>query len=191
MIGKGIFLTTKEINQMSQVPEFVFVNCCFLGRVDGAAESLSQQHYKLAANLGVQLIEMGVKAVIAAGWAVDDNSALLFSETFYKEMFAGESFGDAVQKGRNECFEKYPNNNTWGAYQCYGDQFYKFTVHINTKTKTYSYILAMEAEVDLNNLYNKVTDGRHDSEALAEELKDISKGKINADYKTKVYVAKK
>ena len=175
VIGNGIFLTTKEINQMSQVPEFVFVNCCFLGRVDGAAESLSQQHYRLAANLGVQLIEMGVKAVVAAGWAVDDNSALLFSETFYKEMFAGTAFGDAVQIARSECFEKYPNNNTWGAYQCYGDQFYKFTVHSNVKNKIYNYILAMEAEVDLNNLYNKVTDGRHDIETLAEELNDISK----------------
>ena len=175
VIGNGIFLTTKEINQMSQVPEFVFVNCCFLGKIDGAAEVVSQQHYKLAANLGVQLIEMGVKSVVAAGWAVDDNSALLFSETFYKEMFAGATFGDAVQRARSECFEKYPNNNTWGAYQCYGDQFYKFTTHSNTKNKTYSYILPMEAEVDLGNLYNRATDGRHETETVIAELKDISK----------------
>ena len=173
VIGKGIFLTTKEINQMSQVPEFVFINCCFLGKVDGDTEALSQQHYKLAANLGVQLIEMGVKAVIAAGWAVDDNSALLFSETFYKEMFAGATFSDAVQKARSECFNNYPDNNTWGAYQCYGDQFYKFTIHSNTKNKAYSYVLPMEVEVDLNNLFNKVTDGRHDADALLEELKVI------------------
>lgn len=176
VIGKGIFLTTKEINQMSQVPEFVFVNCCFLGKVDEAAEAMSQQHYKLAANLGVQLIEMGVKAVIAAGWAVDDNSALLFSETFYKEMFTGATFSDAVLKARSDCFEKYPTNNTWGAYQCYGDQFYKFTTHYNSKNKAFSYILPMEAEVDLNNLHNKVIDGRHnDIDALTDELKDISK----------------
>ena len=176
VIGKGIFLTTKEINQMSQVPEFVFVNCCFLGKVDGMAETMMQQHYKLAANLGVQLIEMGVKAVIAAGWAVDDNSALLFSETFYKEMFNGATFSDAVLKARSECFDKYPTNNTWGAYQCYGDQFYKFKVKANSKNKYFSYVLPMEAEVDLNNLYNKIIDGRHSStDELEDELKDISK----------------
>ena len=175
VIGDGIFLTTKEINQMSQVPEFVFVNCCFLGKVSGEAEEQSQQHYKLAANLGVQLIEMGVKAVIAAGWAVDDNSALLFSETFYKEMFAGATFTDAVQRGRSECFEKYPQNNTWGAYQCYGDQFYKFTAVNSVKNKTYSYILTMEAEVDLNNLHNKITAGRYEADDMLEELKAISK----------------
>ena len=175
VIGKGIFLTTKEINQMSQVPEFVFINCCFLGKTDGLAEAITQQHYKLAANLGVQLIDMGVKAIIAAGWAVDDNSALLFSETFYKEMFAGASFADAVQKARSECFDKYPNNNTWGAYQCYGDQFYKFTVHSNTKDKQYTYVLPMEAEIDLNNLYNKISDKRYTEKALLDELLAIGK----------------
>ncbi|MCW3092002.1 MAG: Lecithin:cholesterol acyltransferase [Ferruginibacter sp.] len=174
VIGKGIFLTTKEINQMSQVPEFVFINCCFLGKVDGASETLSQQHYRLAANLGVQLIEMGVKAVIAAGWAVDDNSALLFAETFYTEMFAGATFSDAVLKARSECFEKYPDNNTWGAYQCYGEHFYKFTTHSVKKGKAYSYILTMEAEIDLTNLYNKVMDGRYELDWYLEELKAIS-----------------
>ena len=175
LIGNGIFLTTKELNQMSQVPEFVFVNCCFLGKVDGAAEEQAQIHYRLAANLGVQLIEMGVKAVIAAGWAVDDDSALLFSETFYKQMFAGATFSDAVLRSRSECFEKYPQNNTWGAYQCYGDQFYKFTNYSTIKNKTYSYILNMEAEVDLTNLHNKVTAGKYEEDILADELKAISK----------------
>jgi hypothetical protein len=40
VIGKDIFLTTAEIAQMSSVPEFVFVNCCFLGKTDGFAEEL-------------------------------------------------------------------------------------------------------------------------------------------------------
>jgi len=175
VIGNGIFLTTKEINQMSQVPEFVFVNCCYLGKVDGDAEAKAQLHYKLAANLGVQLIEMGVKAVIAAGWAVDDNAALLFAETYYKEMFNGANFSDAIQKARSECFEKYPDNNTWGAYQCYGDQFYRFTASAVTKNKIFSYILPMEAEVDLLNLYNKISESKLEVEELLEELIEISK----------------
>lgn len=174
VIGKGIFLTPKEINQMSLVPEFVFINCCFLGKVDGVAETLSQQRYKLAANLGVQLIEMGVKAVVAAGWAVNDDAALLFSEVFYQEMFAGANFGDAVQQARSKCFDKFPGTNTWGAYQCYGDQFYKFTVRSSSKTKHYNYVIPMEAEIDLNNLFNKTIAGRHTADALMDELKSIS-----------------
>jgi hypothetical protein len=175
VIGNNIFLTAKEINQMSQVPEFVFINCCFLGKVDGDAENNAQLHYKLAANIGVQLIEMGVKAVVAAGWAVDDDAALLFSETFYKEMFDGAGFGEAVQQARSQCFEKYPHTNTWGAYQCYGDQFYKFTVKTSNKNKTYNYVIPMEAEIDLVNLNNKVLSGRYTKDEMAAELQQISK----------------
>ncbi len=174
VIGNGIFLTPREINQMSLVPEFVFINCCFLGKVNGVEETLSQQRYKLAANLGVQLIEMGVKAVIAAGWAVNDDAALLFSEVFYKEMFAGAAFGEAVQAARSQCFNKFPNTNTWGAYQCYGDQFYKFTIQAVAKNRQYNYVIQMEAEIDLNNLYNKAIAGRHTQDAMMEELKAIS-----------------
>ncbi|HVG40756.1 MAG TPA: CHAT domain-containing protein, partial [Chitinophagaceae bacterium] len=174
VIGENLFLTSKEINQMSQVPEFVFVNCCHLGAVSEEAEKKSQQLYKLAANIGVQLIEMGVKAVIAAGWAVDDASALLFSETFYKKMFAGMPFGEAVKTARAACYNKYKNNNTWGAYQCYGDQFYKFTNISVSKPKKPSYILPMEVEVDMNNIANKVESDRFKKEELLDELTMIS-----------------
>ncbi len=174
VIGNNLFLTSKEINQMSQVPEFVFVNCCHLGNVDEAAEKKSQQLYKLAANLGVQLIEMGVKAVIAAGWAVDDASALLFSETFYKGMFAGVPFGEAVKAARSNCYNTYPTNNTWGAYQCYGDQFYKFkNLSVSIKQKP-TYILPMEVEVDMNNLLNKVESDRYSKVDILGELTNIS-----------------
>mgnify|MGYP000585510121 CR=1 FL=1 len=37
----------------------------------------------LAANLATEFIEMGCRAVIAAGWAVDDAAAEVFSATFY------------------------------------------------------------------------------------------------------------
>ncbi len=32
VIGKNVYLSTREISQMSTVPELVFVNCCHLGR---------------------------------------------------------------------------------------------------------------------------------------------------------------
>ena len=76
VIGKNLFLSTREINQMSSVPELVFVNCCHLGKTDGVAEEFYHQRYKLAANIGTQLIENGVRCVIAAGWAVNDDAAL-------------------------------------------------------------------------------------------------------------------
>ena len=37
VIGDGMFLTPHEIAQMRSVPELVFINCCHLGRIAGAA----------------------------------------------------------------------------------------------------------------------------------------------------------
>ncbi|WP_153796123.1 CHAT domain-containing protein [Foetidibacter luteolus] len=174
LIGKGVYLTTREIIQMSAVPELVFVNCCFLGKTSGAAEDLYSRRYKLAANIGTQLIDNGVKAVIAAGWAVNDTAALLFTEVFYKHMLGGYNFGDAVHAARKAVYDTYPATNTWGAYQCYGDPFYKLNLRSpDKKGGTTSYVIAREAECDLFNLQNELEMGDSAQQNL-EKLKEIA-----------------
>ena len=121
VIGDDQFLTPAEINQMRAVPELVFINCCYLGKIEGAAERPPNDPPKLAANVATELIRMGVHAVVAAGWAVNDEAARTFAGTFYREMLNGVSFGKAVQRARKDVFDTYPGINTWGAYQCYGD----------------------------------------------------------------------
>ena len=158
---------------MSSVPELVFVNCCHLGKTDGAAEAFYRNRFKLAANIGTQLIENGVKVVIAAGWAVDDAAALEFTEVFYDYMFEGYEFGKAVQEARQVIYEKYKYTNTWGAYQCYGDQFYTLR-SIAKKPKPTEYVIAREAEIDLNNLLNKLEVSGYSKESLLRELENIS-----------------
>lgn len=114
VIGKELFLTVFEIQQLPVVPDLVFVNCCHLGYTVEEDERFYQDRYKLAANIGTELIRIGVKVVIAAGWAVGDAAALNFSKVFYERMLlSGDNFGDAVKKARNSVYEKYPDNNTW------------------------------------------------------------------------------
>jgi hypothetical protein len=103
---------------MRYVPEVVFINCCHLGKTTSTE---TRRFGSLAANLGVQFINMGVKAVIAAGWAVEDNAATAFADSFYRHLLAGETFGEAAQMARRETWSRYRGVNTWGAYQCYGD----------------------------------------------------------------------
>jgi hypothetical protein len=117
VIGDGIFLTPGDVEQMRFVPELVFINCCHLGKTGPA----SRKVHRLAANLAVQFIKMGVRAVVAAGWAVDDQAALTFARRFYAELFGGAAFRDAVRRAREETLVSHPSANTWGAYQCYGD----------------------------------------------------------------------
>jgi tetratricopeptide (TPR) repeat protein/pimeloyl-ACP methyl ester carboxylesterase len=157
VIGKDIFLTVFEIQQMPVVPELVFVNCCHLGYSNAEDERFYRDRYKLAANIGTQLISIGVKAVIAAGWAVNDAAALDFAQVFYSSMFSGDNFGDAVKNARNYIYEKHPDNNTWGAYQCYGDPFFKLKgISAGKGSWSPSYIVPQEAEIDLDNLLNQL-----------------------------------
>jgi len=123
VIGGDAFLTPGDLAQLRYVPELVFVNCCHLGRVDGARPL---DRLGLAANLGEELICMGVRAVIAAGWAVDDRAGQEFAASFYRAMLAGRAFGDAVRLAREDIWTRYPDVNTWGAYQCYGDPDFRF-----------------------------------------------------------------
>lgn len=177
LIGKNNFLSPFHIYQMSTVPELVFVNCCFLGKMDGAAEELYSNRYKLAANIGTQLIENGVKAVVVAGWEVDDEAALAFTETFYQKMFEGYNLGSAVQDARKWIYERYgTNNNTWGAYQAYGDPFYRFRDNVSNK-KEYKpeFVIAEEAEIELHNLRNELKTGRYTEKEQRSRLDAISK----------------
>jgi pimeloyl-ACP methyl ester carboxylesterase len=176
LIGKDLFLTTFEIAQMTAVPELVFVNCCHLGRTDGVAEELYHNRFKLAANIGTQLIDNGVKAVIAAGWEVGDQAALDFTEEFYKCMFEGDAFGEAILKARRLIYYRYgENDNTWGAYQCYGDQFYRLeTASASASTDKIEFLIAGEAELALNNLCNEYEAGRYSNEEGIRRLEAIS-----------------
>ncbi|MES2134584.1 MAG: CHAT domain-containing protein [Bacteroidota bacterium] len=185
VIGNNVFLTTEEISQLPSVPEFVFVNCCNLGKIDAPQQDDLNGSYRLAANIGTQLIRNGVKAVIAAGWAVDDAAAYDFTKKFYECMFNGSTFGEAILKARQEIYFKYENrNNTWGAYQCYGDPFYKFdttTTNINPGLK---YILPEEAEIELSNLYNEMETNRYSAKGYLEKMQMIFTAVEQANIRT-------
>lgn len=177
VIGKNIFLTTSQIAQMVNTPELVFVNCCYLGKTDSVAEEFYSSRYKLAANIGTQLIENGVKAVVVAAWAVEDNAAHDFADIFYKKMFEGSAFGDAVHTARKHVYANHPSNNTWGAYQCYGDPFYRFRPTSSRKIKEYHYdfVVEDEVEVELFNLRNYIQTGNYVHEEVIQQLKAIEK----------------
>jgi hypothetical protein len=122
VLSNGTFLGPAEINNMRTVPELVFVNCCHLGAAD-ARQLLSTRYDRatFASGLAGALIGLGVRCVVAAGWAVDDDGARVFAEAFYAALVRGDRFIDAVSHARRETYFHDPGQNTWAAYQCYGD----------------------------------------------------------------------
>ncbi len=176
-IGKDVFLTPTMIRQLPFTPDFVFVNCCHLGFIDEADSGYQDYRSAFGANFGVELIESGVKALIVAGWAVNDGAAKLFAQTFYSEMFAGKKFGDAVLVARNACYTRYGGTNTWGAYQCYGDYNYTFVAKKGRHQKQQAEQFDFEEEiiVALENELAKA-DTLNAADQKLERLKAIEKG---------------
>jgi CHAT domain-containing protein len=129
VLSNDTFLGASEIKAMRVVPELVFVNCCHLAA--GAPRALlgdvrdgGYDRAAFASSVAQALIEVGVRCVVAAGWAVDDTAASVFATTFYQALLGGQRFIDAVAAAREKAFEH--DGNTWAAYQCYGDPDWTF-----------------------------------------------------------------
>ena len=118
VLSDGLFLTAAEIGQMEIVPDLVFLNCCHLAKMDVRPVAYN----RLAYSISRELIEIGVRCVVCAGWAVDDDAAYTFADSFYQGILHDKlQFGDAVFEARREAYRKHGGSITWGAYQAYGD----------------------------------------------------------------------
>ncbi|MBL8413904.1 MAG: CHAT domain-containing protein [Propionivibrio sp.] len=163
VLSDGLLLTAVEIDLMEVVPELVFLNCCHLGSVNNP----HCQPNKLAYSLSRKLIEMGVRCVVAAGWAVNDAAASTFASTFFDEITQGETFGEAIFKARKAAFQLHPGSNTWGAYQAYGDPGYRLQTSSESATgqKSRPYVAVDELLASIEG--QRVRNKRRKSDAKA------------------------
>ena len=149
VLSGGSLITAAEIGQMEVVPELVFLNCCHLGAV-----SKGTAFNRLAYSISRELIEMGVRCIVAAGWAVDDQAACTFAEKFFHEVLVKKiSFGHAVHEARKETYNKHRGSNTWGAYQAYGDPGYRLDPNDDARTRaSYKFTAVDELLHELSSL---------------------------------------
>jgi hypothetical protein len=137
VLSDGVMLTAAEVGQMEVVPDLVFLNCCHLAKADNNPEV---SYNRLAYSLARELIEMGVRCVIAAGWAVDDKAACAFSESFFESFVSeGQTFGESVFEARKHTYNRHTHLNTWGAYQAYGDPNFVLRVEDTRSTSDYEW----------------------------------------------------
>ena len=114
VLENGQVLGANEIAAAERPPVLLFLNCCSLAKVD-------RPQFALTASIAQRSIELGVGAIVAAGWPVIDSAAAAFAEKFYAALLAGQALAEAVSRGRLAAFRSYTTGNTWAAYQCYGD----------------------------------------------------------------------
>ncbi len=143
VLGNDVYIGACEIRAMRSVPELVFINCCHLGAFDARAIGADRARAnpgpaadpdarrtlsdpaQFAASIAEELIQAGVRCVVACGWAVDDDAAQTFAGEFYKQLLDQARFIDAVAHARKSAWDRAAQSgradNTWAAYQCYGD----------------------------------------------------------------------
>jgi CHAT domain-containing protein len=126
VLSGGHLLGPAEVAAMRVVPELVFLNCCHLAARDASTALAPYDRSAFAANLAEALIEVGVRCVVAAGWAVEDRPAEVFASTFYDALLDGARFLDAAATAREKAWLAAPDGNTWAAYQCYGDPAWRW-----------------------------------------------------------------
>lgn len=123
--GENTFLGANEVRAMRVTPELVFLNCCHLAKLSSGHD---YDRVAFAASIARELIDIGVRCVIAAGWAIEDAPAEVFATTFYREIFGGRRFIDAIGAARTAAYQNKRDSNTWAAYQCYGDPDWSWNI---------------------------------------------------------------
>ena len=122
----SIHLTANVFSKLAVVPDLVMLNACHLGRVSEGEPRLTGAN-KAAASVARALVQLGVRAVVVAGWAVDDRAAERFATQLYGDLLAGADFGNAVSRARFAAWSTAKRSLTWGAYQCYGDPGFRLS----------------------------------------------------------------
>ncbi|MEL6969292.1 MAG: CHAT domain-containing protein [Bacteroidota bacterium] len=177
LLGDNIIITPEMVKAKTSVPELVFLNCCHLGKISPEDEKYFRSQNRLAANLGAAFIRAGAKAVIVAGWAVNDQAAKVFAKHFYERMLTPNvTFGTAVKDARNYCYQRYRNTHTWGAYQCYGDQAYRLPTSPKKKKgekKVKEFLLPQEAIITLEEILDKTKSARLRGVDFMKKLEEI------------------
>ncbi len=87
-----------------------FFNACEVGRQGWALTRLG--------GWANRLVSAGAGLFVGPHWAVRDNSALTFAETFYTQLFQGETLGEATYQARIAARQE--GDPTWLAYSVYG-----------------------------------------------------------------------
>ncbi len=124
-------LSANELNRIDRIPKFIFSNACESGITPDRSE---QRHAAMAASFAEAFFARGVANFICTAWPVDDEGARIFARRLYSELLGlppATDFGylhRAMREARRAVATDPAGARTWGAYQHYGNPFFRFFV---------------------------------------------------------------
>jgi CHAT domain-containing protein len=120
-------LSANELSRIDRIPKFVFSNACESGITPDRSEQRSPE---LAPSFAETFFARGVQNFVCTAWPVNDQAALDFAERFYTGLLGldgkeVEPMHVAMREARLEIFQKDYGVRTWGAYQHYGNPYFR------------------------------------------------------------------
>jgi pimeloyl-ACP methyl ester carboxylesterase len=126
IFSDGKLLTANELSRVENIPKFIFSNACESGITPDRAEMSAAG---LAPTFAEAFFARGVHNFVCTAWRVNDQAALEFATRLYRGLLAldgrVEPMHVAMREARKKVFEHQFGARTWGAYQHYGDPYFK------------------------------------------------------------------
>jgi len=140
IFSNGEVLSAKELRRIDRVPRFVFSNACESGLAPD-----EQRTADLAPSFAEAFFLKGVTNFVCTAWPIDDIAASTFARVLYLRLLglrkdmaeAGdgdlslapegpEAMYDAMRHARLAVMKTSTGFRTWGAYQHYGNPYFRF-----------------------------------------------------------------
>lgn len=125
--SKGMKLSANELSRVDRIPAFVFSNACQSGVTPSRPDLRAPA---LAPSFAESFFDRGVKNFVCTAWPVFDDAAQKFACRFYKALLGFDDgkpafVHEAMRSARGEIWNSGTGVETWGAYQHYGNPWFK------------------------------------------------------------------
>lgn len=120
-------LSAYELNRIDRIPRFVFSNACESGLTPDRSQD---RHAAMAPSFAEAFFARGVTNFVCTAWPVGDGAALDFSRRLYEGLLGlhgadAQVMYRAMREARALIAGKESGVATWGAYQHYGDPYFR------------------------------------------------------------------
>ncbi|CAN5629589.1 hypothetical protein BH23GEM10_BH23GEM10_00010 [soil metagenome] len=124
--ANDVRLTGADLAGISRLPTLVFFNACESGRLrkrssgsGAAADKTRAQHIRDNVGLLEAFMRGGVATCLGTYWPVGDSEAEAFADSFYSDIVAGRTLGEALVRGR--AVVRALKSKDWANYMLYGN----------------------------------------------------------------------
>jgi pimeloyl-ACP methyl ester carboxylesterase len=123
----GKRLSANELNRIDKIPKFIFSNACESGITPDRSEQRSPE---LAPSFAESFFARGVQNFVCTAWPVNDLAARDFARLLYTGLLGLEGrevepMHVALREARVTIYNKDYGVRTWGAYQHYGNPYFR------------------------------------------------------------------